>query len=62
MNLLNASFKFETGGKTYAVSFVGDRVLVTKDRRELVEVDNGSKRWRPCPTHARQLVKRTFFS
>lgn len=61
MNLLNASFKFETGGKTYAVSFVGDRVLVTMDRKELREFDNESGRWRPCPTHARQLIKKAFF-
>lgn len=63
MRFYSASFVYEIKGRTWHVVFVKGKVKLwshvngTSDMSRLFVVDNANRHWKPCCTHAQDLIR-----
>lgn len=60
MEVQSATFSVKAYGKTFRVNFLCGKVRVYSCSQTSIEYDNPKAEWKPCATHAKQLVQMAF--
>lgn len=60
MKLKYATFRMTHGGKEYQIHFQDNNVRVVNQELQAVDFDNTNSKWRPCVTHASDLIRLAF--
>ena len=57
MKLESATFVYQVKGQTWHIVFMPHAVNISIDGSQLFSVDNAGRKWKPCQSHAVDLIR-----
>lgn len=60
MQVKYAIFRMVWSRREYQVAFQDGRVVVANDKVQVVTYDNKDAKWKPCATHAEEILRLAF--